>query len=83
MIGLAHSYCCATRYMESDDMDSSDILSLCKRRGFLFPSYEIYGGVAGMYDYGPLGSTLKNNIMEVCADSIHLEKDLLKSTPKL
>lgn len=65
MIGLAHDYCRATRYMESDCMDSSDILSLCKRRGFLFPSYEIYGGVAGMYDYGPLGSTLKNNIMEV------------------
>ena len=46
-------------------VDASDILSLCKRRGFFFPSYEIYGGVAGMYDYGPLGTAMKNNIIEV------------------
>jgi len=38
------------------------IMMLAKRRGFIFPSYEIYGGVAGFYDYGPLGSMLKNNI---------------------
>jgi len=44
--------------------DSSDLLSLCKRRGFVWPSYEIYGGVAGMFDYGPLGCVLKNNIVE-------------------
>ena len=44
--------------------DSSDLLSLCKRRGFIWPSYEIYGGVAGMFDYGPLGCVLKNNIVE-------------------
>lgn len=46
-------------------MDASDVLSLCKRRGFLFPSFEVYGGVAGMYDYGPLGTALKNNIVEI------------------
>ena len=45
--------------------DAQDILSLCKRIGFLYPSYEIYGGVAGMYDYGPLGTALKNNIIEI------------------
>ncbi|MCL2143141.1 MAG: glycine--tRNA ligase [Methanomassiliicoccaceae archaeon] len=44
--------------------DQSDLLSLCKRRGFIWPSYEIYGGVAGMFDYGPLGCVLKNNIVE-------------------
>jgi glycyl-tRNA synthetase len=38
------------------------IMTLAKRRGYLYPSYEIYGGVAGFYDYGPLGSLLKNNI---------------------
>jgi glycyl-tRNA synthetase len=38
------------------------LMMLAKRRGFIFPSYEIYGGVAGFYDYGPLGSMLKNNI---------------------
>ena len=38
------------------------IVSLCKRRGFVFPSSEIYGGVEALWDYGPLGSLLKNNI---------------------
>ncbi len=43
-------------------MDPQEVLSLCKRRGFLWPAYDIYGGVAGLYDYGPLGVALKNNI---------------------
>ncbi len=38
------------------------IMMLSKRRGFIYPSFEIYGGVAGFYDYGPLGSQLKNNV---------------------
>ncbi len=40
----------------------SKIISLSKRRGFIFPSSEIYGGLGGFYDYGPLGVELKNNI---------------------
>jgi glycyl-tRNA synthetase len=39
-----------------------DIVSLCKRRGFIFQSSEIYGGLASCYDYGPLGVELKNNV---------------------
>jgi len=38
------------------------IMTLAKRRGYIFPSFEIYGGVAGFFDYGPLGSQLKNNV---------------------
>src|SRR3970282_394018 len=38
------------------------IVALCKRRGFIFPSSEIYGGITGFWDYGPLGVELKNNI---------------------
>src|ERR1035438_9971139 len=38
------------------------LVSLCKRRGFIFPSSEIYGGFQSTYDYGPLGALLKNNI---------------------
>ncbi len=38
------------------------IVSLCKQRGFVFPSSEVYGGVNGLYDFGPLGALLKNNI---------------------
>ncbi len=40
----------------------SKIVSLAKRKGFVFPSSDIYGGIAGFYDYGPLGSEMKNNL---------------------
>ena len=40
------------------------IVSLCKRRGFIFQSSEIYGGLAGSWDYGPLVVQLKNNIRD-------------------
>ena len=40
------------------------IVSLCKRRGFIFPGSEIYGGLANSWDYGPLGVELKNNIRD-------------------
>jgi glycyl-tRNA synthetase len=41
-----------------------DIVSLSKRRGFIYPGSEIYGGLAGVYDYGPLGVRLKRNIID-------------------
>ncbi|MBI4919720.1 glycine--tRNA ligase [Candidatus Azambacteria bacterium] len=41
------------------------IVSLCKRRGFVFPGSEIYGGLAGTWDYGPAGSLLKKNIKDL------------------
>ena len=44
--------------------DMDEIVSLCKRRGIIFPSSEIYNGFAGFYDYGPLGAELKRNIKE-------------------
>jgi glycyl-tRNA synthetase len=44
--------------------DPSELLSLAKRRGFLWPAYDIYGGVAGLYDYGPLGAEMKRNIQD-------------------
>lgn len=43
-------------------MEAAELLSLAKRRGFLWPSFEIYGGVAGLYDYGPLGAAMKANL---------------------
>ncbi len=46
--------------IENNLMDK--IISLCKRRGFIFPGSEIYGGLANSWDYGPLGVELKNNI---------------------
>ena len=41
-----------------------DIVSLCKRRGFIFPGSDVYGGFAGTWDFGPLGVTLKKKIMD-------------------
>ncbi len=48
---------------KNDLMDK--IVSLCKRKGFIFQSSEIYGGIASCYDYGPLGVELKKNIKEM------------------
>lgn len=42
-----------------------DIVSLCKRRGFIYQGSEVYGGLAGTWDYGPLGVQLKRNIMNL------------------
>ena len=42
------------------------IIGLCKRRGFIFASSEIYGGYNGFFDYGPLGVELRNNIKNIC-----------------
>ena len=42
-----------------------DIVSLCKRRGFIYPGSDVYGGLSGTWDYGPLGVALKRNIMEL------------------
>jgi hypothetical protein len=41
-----------------------EIVSLCKRRGIIFASSEIYNGMAGFYDYGPLGCELKKNVKD-------------------
>jgi len=41
-----------------------DLVALCKRRGFIFPASEIYGGINGFWDYGPLGTELKNNLRD-------------------
>ena len=41
------------------------IVSLCKRRGFVFPSSEIYGGFSSTYDYGPLGAQILKNIKDL------------------
>lgn len=47
----------------SDKMEK--IMSLCKRRGFVFPGSEIYGGLQGFYDFGPLGVEMKNNLKKL------------------
>jgi glycyl-tRNA synthetase len=43
-------------------LNIDDMAVFCKRKGFVFPSSEIYGGMAGFFDYGPNGTELKNNL---------------------
>ncbi len=50
---------------EQKDILMEKIVSLCKRRGFVFPGSEIYGGFANSWDYGPVGVELKNNIKQL------------------
>lgn len=45
--------------------DMKDVVALCKRRGFIFPASDIYGGLNGFWDYGPLGVELKNNVRDL------------------
>ena len=52
-----------------------DIVSLCKKRGFIFPSSSIYGGLQGVYDFGPLGVELKNNLRNAWWKSMIYERD--------
>ena len=47
------------------NVSMEQLISLCKRRGFIFQGSEIYGGLAGTFDYGPLGVALKNNIKNI------------------
>jgi glycyl-tRNA synthetase len=47
-----------------------DIMALCKRRGFIFQASEIYGGINGFWDYGPLGSQLKKNLRDAWWDDV-------------
>ena len=65
-----------------DDMDKregndrmQDIISLCKRRGYIFPSSEIYGGINAVFDYGPLGVEFKNNVKRAWWDAMTRMRD--------
>ena len=59
-------------------MDMDKLVSLCKRRGIIFPSSEIYGGLNGFWDYGPLGVELKRNIKDAWwRDNITLRDDMV------
>jgi len=52
-----------------------ELVSLCKRRGFIFQSNDIYGGTKGLYDYGPMGVELKNNLKQSWWKSMIYERD--------
>ena len=51
------------------------VVNLCKRRGFVFPSAEIYGGIRSTYDYGPLGALMLRNVRDAWWRSMVQERD--------
>ena len=55
---------------KQDNVPLEKIVSLCKRRGFVYQSAEIYSGLNGVYDFGPMGTILKNNIKQAWLDSM-------------
>lgn len=59
----------------SKEVAMEDIVSLCKRRGFVFQASDIYGGLAGFWDYGPLGVELANNIKQEWWKAVVRERD--------
>src|SRR5438094_301209 len=60
-------------------VDMDKIVSLCKRRGFIFQSSEIYGGTGSCWDYGPLGVELKNNVKRVgWRDNVQKRADMVR-----
>ena len=59
-------------------VEMETIVSLCKRRGFIFQSSEIYGGTGSCWDYGPLGVELKNNVKRIWwRDNVHRRLDMV------
>ena len=60
---------------EKAKVDMEKIVSLCQRRGFIFPSSQIYGGLSSTWDYGPLGVELKRNVKEAWWRSFILQRD--------
>ena len=58
-----------------ENLQMEKIVSLCKRRGFVFQSSEIYGGINGFWDYGPLGAELKRNVKELWWQAMTRQRD--------
>jgi len=58
-----------------ENLQMEKIVSLCKRRGFIFQSSEIYGGINGFWDYGPLGAELKRNVKELWWNSMMRQRE--------
>ncbi len=60
---------------ESGFVTMEQIVSLCKRRGFVYPSADIYGGFANAWDYGPLGVEMRRNIRDQWWQTMVRERD--------
>ncbi len=64
--------------MAEKKLSVNDIATFCKKKGFIFPSSEIYGGLSGFFDYGPLGVELKNNLKKLWWKAhVHEREDIV------
>ncbi len=70
-----HSELCNNDALMADANLMEKIISLAKRRGFVFPGSEIYGGLAGTFDYGPLGVVLKENVERLWLQMFRDDRD--------
>src|SRR3712207_5008925 len=61
--------------MTAETVTMDKIVALCKRRGFVFPASEIYGGIANTYDYGHYGVLLKRNVVDAWWDAMVFQRD--------
>jgi glycyl-tRNA synthetase len=79
LIGFSTEEIMSANTSKTEDSTKSknmnDLVALCKRRGFIFQSADIYGGLQGVYDYGPLGVELKNNLKAAWWRSVVYERD--------
>ena len=66
------------KYEEKDTFDRDAFDDLCIRRMFVLPSFEIYGGIAGLYDFGPTGCALKSNFINLWKRHFILEEEMLE-----
>ena len=68
--------------MSQNQVTLEKIISLCKRRGFVYQSAEIYGGLNGVYDFGHLGTLMKKNIRNEWTNSIRSSFENIFTSPK-
>lgn len=64
--------------LKGQPLDRAVLDSMLRRRMFYTPSFEIYGGTAGLYDYGPSGCALQNNVIDMWRKHFILEEDMLE-----
>ncbi|MGI9013353.1 MAG: glycine--tRNA ligase [Phycisphaerales bacterium] len=62
---MSNTAATSTPAVDNSLKSMDELVALCKRRGFVFPASEIYGGINGFWDYGPLGTQLKNNLRDM------------------
>jgi glycyl-tRNA synthetase len=74
----ANSKMAALQTRAGQEVDRSVLESLLRRRAFYFPSFDPYGGVAGLYDYGPPGCALQANLIDIWRKHFVLEEDMLE-----